>query len=301
MTMNRLFCFFVCLILTLAPGGAGAGVPGFMKARMGTLSGRLYVEGKPLPGAVVSFFNTKAGPPPVVGGVRRVPDMVSRTDAEGRFVAKLLPGTYYMGALIRPKGKGPGPPRPGERYFFVGDAGGDLRVFEVKTRLMTPAGRVDGVPPGMFREFDAFMTIKGRVVDERGEPLAGMVVTLKDSPRTARPRYVSKPTGADGAFEMRVPPGGYYVMAREAIRGGRPRPGSYIGTYGKEPPRLEGDSYDDALRNAGQRGGSGEARKVDGAAGEVIAGVVVKMFRIPDPDETRRRFEERARARKETE
>ena len=287
------------LLLALAGGPpVWAGIPGFMKARMGSLSGQVFAQGRALPNAVVSFFNSKEGPPPVVGGARRVPDMVGRTDKDGRFVVKLLPGTYFMGALARPKGQGPGPPRPGERYYFMRKADGTLRVFTVKTRLLTPAGRIDGVPPADVAGFnDRFLTIEGRLIDRDGKPLSGMVVTLKNSPQAARPRYIATPSGVDGRFVMQVPPGRYYVMAREEIRGGRPRTGSYIGTYGKEPPALEGTSYDESLAGAGSRGGTGTARQVGGAAGETISGIVIKMFRIPDPEATRRRFEEQARRR----
>lgn len=51
---------FVLLFLLLAgPLLCQAGVPGFMKERMGTLSGQVVTDdSKPVPGGVVSFFTT---------------------------------------------------------------------------------------------------------------------------------------------------------------------------------------------------------------------------------------------------
>ena len=111
-----------------------AEAPGFLKARMGTLTGEIVIEGKPLPGAIVSFFNTASGPPPILGTVRRVPDMVTRTNQDGKFSVKLLPGSYFMGALVRQKGGGIGPPRPGEKFYFAHDKEGNLRSFDIKKR-----------------------------------------------------------------------------------------------------------------------------------------------------------------------
>ena len=290
---------WLALLVVVVAAPVWAGIPGFMKARMGSLSGQVYVDGKVLPNAVVSFFDKKGGPPPVIGSARRVPDMVTRTDDAGRFVVKLLPGSFYMGALIRPKGDGPGPPRPGEKYFFMKDEQGALRTFTVKTKQLTSAGRIDGAKPETFTELNSFITIKGRLLDRQGKGLAGMFVTLKEDPQAPRPKYISAPSAKDGSYLLKVPPGSYYVMARETVRGGRPRQGTYIGTYGKEPPALEGRSYEEALTSANSRGGTGAAKLVSGAAGEVISGIDIKMFKIPDPEATRRHFEEKARARKD--
>ena len=270
---------------------------------MGTLKGQLYVDGKRLPDAIVSFFDKKGGPPPVVGSTRRVPDMVGRTDAKGQFTVQLLPGTYYMGAMIRKRGKGPGPPRKGEKFYFIRDNKGNLRAMEVKSKAVTDAGRVNGVVPGKFKEFKNFITISGIVVDQAGKPEAGILVTLKDNIKAHRPKYITHRTGNDGKFFMRVPPGRYFVVARESLREGRPKAGSMVGTYGKSAPiagplpvNAEGGRSGGVPAGIGLQGGAGKAVAVEGKSGQVISGIKINMFKIPDPQETRREFEKKARA-----
>lgn len=301
--MRRLVLLILAVMLIAS--NAMAGVPGFMKARMGTLQGEVYVGGKILPSAIVSFFDKKSGPPPVMGTARRVPDMVSRTNDKGEFSVKLLPGSYYMGAMVREMGQGPGPPRKGEEYFFIRTDSGKLRLFKVNKKALSKVGKVEGVKPGEFEEFKDFITIQGVVADESGKPTSGIMVNLKDSLKSPRPRYVSDRTDENGKYELRVPPGKYYVMARESLRGGRPRTGSYIGTYGKTAPIGEaapanaGGAMGGSPPGVGVQGGGGggEAILVEGKGGEVFSDVNIAMFRIPDPVETRRKFEESARAR----
>lgn len=301
-TMRRV-CWLVLALLLSSALLSFAGVPGFLKNKMGTLNGQLFVHEKPLADAIVSFFDSKGGPPPVVGSTRRVPDMVARTDDQGRFSVKLLAGSYCMGSLIREKGNGAGPPRDGEEYFFIRDSAGNLRTLEVRAKAISEVGRVDGVVPGMFKEFDDFIVIRGTITDETGKVLPGVLVTLRESLASSRPRYISKRTATDGSFEMKVPPGQYYVMARESLQGGRPLTGSYIGTYGKSAPLVEAtgqkgkDSSGGVSLGGGRQGGGGEAKVVGGSKGEIISGIDIQMFRIPDPGATRQRFEEAARSR----
>ncbi len=295
--MKKILMFVVAGVLLFA-GQSWAGTPGFMKASMGALEGRLYVNGKVLPNAIVAFFNKKGGQPPVAGSTRRVPDMVGRADDKGRFSVRLLPGWYYMGALIRVRGKGPGPPRKGEKFYFIKNDKGRLRAMEVKARAVTKAGRVDGLKPGAFKEFSKFMTIEGQILDSSGQPVAGALILLKDKINASRPQYIAPPSGKDGKFLVKVPPGTYYLMARKSLLGGRPRAGSLVGTYGKTSP-LKANSKTGGVRaGIGVRGGVGTALAVRGKDGEVISGININMFKIPDPEATRSRFEKRARARK---
>lgn len=298
--MKKIFVA-IAVFLTMATG-TWAAVPGFMKARMGTLQGQLYVDGKIMPQVIVSFFDKKGGPPPVMGSARRVPDMVARTDDKAKFSVKLLPGAYYMGAMIRERGKGPGPPRKGEKYYFIRGEKGSLRAMTVKTKAVTDAGRVNGSMPGEFKEFKTFITISGKVVDEKGEPRAGVLVTLKEKLNAPRPKYIAKRTGKDGGFSVKVPPGKYFVMARESIKGGRPAIGSSVGTYGKTAPAGKSASMSIVGKTgpspAGAQGGGGTAIAVGGKDGETISGIVIDMFKIPDPKETRKKYLQQARAHK---
>ena len=301
--MQKIIILLMTVFLSLA-SATWAAVPGFAKARMGTLQGQLYVNGKILPEAIVSFFDKESGPPPVLGSARRVPDMVARTDEKGAFSVKLLPGAYYMGAMIRERGKGPGPPRKGEPYYFIRDEKGNLLALTVKTRSVTDAGRLNGVPPGEFKEFKNFITISGKVVDETGKPKSGVWVTLRYKLNAPRPKYITDRTGADGEFAMKVPPGNYFVMARESLRGGRPAIGSLVGTYGKSAPSgkslsMNADGKSGAVPfQPGLQGGGGSAIAVGGKDGAEVTGIVINMFKIPDPAETRKKFEKQAGASK---
>lgn len=299
--MGKLFLIvLLALGLALAPTGSRADVPGFMKARMGTVKGTLYVKGKKMPNAIVSFFDKNGGPPPIIGSARRVPDMVNRTNDKGEFSVQLLPGSYYMGAMPRPVSKGPGPPRPGEKYYFMRDEKKELRVLTVETRQEVLVGRVDGMPPDAFKELKDFVTMKGKITGEDNKPLAGIMVTLKDNMEAQRPKYISDPTKADGLWQMKVPPGKYYVIGRESSLGSKPGVGSYIGSYGKASSPL------DAAANSGKTaqppaGGGGSpgagtagAIAVEGSSGAVLKDLDLVMFKMPDPGETRKKFETQA-------
>ena len=299
--MKKKIMFVVGFLLILLTASSWADVPGFMKAKMGTLKGTVYVKNKTLANAVVAFFDKNGGPPPVMGSARRVPEVTGRANDQGEFSVKLLPGTYYMGCLIRDASIGAGPPRPGEEYFFIRDEQGKLREFTVETKLVADAGRVDGLPPGAFQELKDFITIKGKITDEQGKPLAGALVTLKESMEAPRPRYISEGTAADGTFTMKVPPGKYYVVGRESIQGGKPSIGSYIGSYGKTsptdvivPPNAGSQPGASAAALGMQGSGGGQALAIEGKAGAVIDNVNIQMFKIPDPGETRAKFEAQA-------
>ena len=87
----------------------------------GTAFGQVVDEdGSPLPGGVVSFFNAEKGVAPLIADVHRIPDIVGRMHPDGRFNVKLKPGSYYMGALIiTGPGRGPGPPKKGEKFYYA--------------------------------------------------------------------------------------------------------------------------------------------------------------------------------------
>ncbi|VAW40512.1 hypothetical protein MNBD_DELTA03-1613 [hydrothermal vent metagenome] len=295
--MKKIIMFIVAGVWLFA-GQSWAGTPGSMKAKMGTIEGHLYVNGKVLPNAIVAFFNKKGGPPPVAGSTRRVPDMVGRADAKGKFSVRLLPGWYYMGALIRARGKGPGPPRKGEKFYFIKNDQGQLRALEVKAKALTQAGRVEGLKPGAFKEFSKFMTVKGQILGPDGKPVAGALILLKGKINASRPQYIAPPSDKDGKFSFKVPPGSYYLMVRKSLLGGRPQAGSLVGTYGKTSP-LKANAKTGGIRaGMGVRGGMGTALAVRGKNGAVISGITINMFKIPDPVATRKRFEKQARARK---
>lgn len=284
-----------------------AGIPGFMKERMGTLSGQAVNEaGKPLEGGgVVSFFNTEKGIPPLIANMHRIPDMVGRMETNGKFNVNLLPGSYYMGILmITDPGRGPGPPREGETFYFARDDQGNLREFAIGIKEIKDAGQVIGALPGSFPLAKNLVTIEGRLIKEDGTPFAGGVVLIKTDMNSARPDFVSERTGADGKFKLQLPADTpYYLLGRERAVG-RPVPGSYIGTYGSTSAISEGGSLPIAnVRPTGPAGGMPQAdglevgpgknlpATVGGKAGESIAGIDIMMFRMPIPEEQREKLQ----------
>ncbi len=312
--MKRL-CFLL-LVMLFVSHEALAGVPGFMKKNMGTISGTVLTdEGKPLPGGIVSFFNSEGGPPPMWGGIQRVPEFVGRVDTEGKFSVKLVPGKYYMGALIiTDPQRGPGPPKPGESFFFAANDKGGLWVLEVAPRSTKDVGTITTAKSDAFPASKDYFTVEGIVQDDQGKPFPQTIIMVKAKPNDFRPIMVSERTGKDGRFKLQLPPGTYYLMSRQVadkMPVGRPLPGNYVGTYGKEVPKeevpddrfgpppgielpkgagLEGKAGPPA--GVGVPGGVGKlggvtALPVTGKKGDTIKDVTIKMAKIPDPGKLR--------------
>lgn len=300
--MKRMLMLFLGLLCILSVTSSWADVPGFMKEQMGTVKGTVYVKDKVYANAIVAFFDKTNGPPPIVGSARRVPEAIDRSNEQGDFSVKLLPGAYYMGVMFREVSKGPGPPRAGEEYFFIESEPGTLREFTVLTKQNTEVGRVNGSAPGAFHEFKSFITIKGKITGEDGKPLAGVLVTLKDKLNAPRPRYISEGSAADGTFSVKVPPGKYFAVGRESVEGGKPGVGSSIGSYGKTaplgdsgtPPNVGSQNGASPAARGLQGAGDGQAIAIEGKDGDVIENINIQMFKIPNPVETREKFEAEA-------
>ena len=146
-------------------------------------------------------------------------------------------------------------------------------------------------------------TITGKVTGEDGKPLAGILVTLKESMEAPRPKFISEGSAADGTFSMKVPPGKYFAVGRESVQGGKPAVGSYIGSYGKTnpstgesapPPNVGSQTGASPAAKGLQSAGGGQALAIEGKEGEVIGNIDIQMFKIPDPVETRAKFEAEA-------
>jgi len=304
-TLNTVILpLFLFLALPLVCQG---GVPGFMRERMGTLSGQAVDEaGKPLAGGgVVSFFNTEKGIPPLIANMHRIPDMVGRMEADGKFSINLLPGSYYMGILMitDPK-RGPGPPRSGETFYFVKDDNGGLRKFALGMKEVQDAGRVVGAVPGSFPAAKNLVTIEGRLLREDGSPFADGTVLVKTDMNSARPDFVSERTDKDGRFKLQLPADTpYYLLGRERAVG-RPVPGTYIGTYGSTSAISEGGALPIGnVRPAGPASGMPQGdllepgagdnlpATVSGKAGETISGIDIMMFKMPVPEEQREKLQ----------
>ncbi|MFC1837807.1 hypothetical protein ACFLYW_03920 [Thermodesulfobacteriota bacterium] len=294
---------FLVLIIPLL---CQAGIPGFMKERMGILSGQVVTEdGRPLAGGVVSFFITEKGIPPLIVGTHRIPDMVGRMSPEGKFATKLLPGSYYMGALvITDPGRGPGPPREGEAFYFARGKDGSLREFTLGIKETKDAGKIIAALPDSFPLAKNLVTIKGRLMKDDGKPFAGGVVLVKTDMNSARPDFVSGRTGDDGIFTIQLPAGTpYYLLGRERTVG-RPVPGTYIGTYGSNSAISQGGALPIGnVRPAQPASGMPEVTGVEigpgedlpatvmGKGGETLTGIDILMFKMPVPGEQREQLQ----------
>lgn len=323
--MKKLF-FVVMLILFASPLLCHAAPPGFMKARMGTLSGQVQDENeKPLTGGgVVSFFKVSKGIPPLVANMHRIPDTLGRMEQDGRFSVKLLPGTYYMGAMIiSDPGRGPGPPREGEVFYFARDEKGDLLKLTLGQYEDKDVGLVMGGLPGSFPVVKDLATIAGKILHEDGQPFEGAFVMLKVDMNSQRPDYVSQRTGKDGSFLLKIPSGKYYVLSREKIIGGRPSIGDFVGVFGKDSllggalpgggverlgPGVPLKSEDgassgeqdaaelDERGNSGFLGGIGSVQAGSAAViielkkGESLIAMEIIMYQVPDPVGTREKL-----------
>jgi hypothetical protein len=298
--------FMLLFVLLVSPLVCQAGVPGFMKERMGTLSGQVMTDdGNPVPGGVVSFFDAENGIPPLIADMHRIPDMVGRMGPEGRFNVKLLPGSYYMGALIiTDPGRGPGPPQKGETFYFAKDTNGELRTFTLGTKEEKDAGVIIGAAPETFPLFKNLVTIEGMLLNEDGKPFVGGVVLVKTDMNNQRPDFVSQRTGEDGKFRIQLPPDTtYYLLGRERSVG-RPVPGSYIGTYGSNTAISAGGALPIGSAQPAQPGSgmpalpgfsemeeNEEPTPLTGKAGQVMKGIDITMFKMPVPGEQREKLQ----------
>lgn len=270
--------------------------PGFIKYRMGTLEGQVFFDNKPVGNAMLAFFDESKGLPPISGLSGRIPESLGRTDAEGKFKAKLIQGSYYMGILLRPDEIVFGPPRPGEVFYFANDGQDKLRKLSIEDFKEIDIGRVDASLSEVFQETEDHFTVEGTVYMEEGEkPLEGAIILGKTTPTMRRPQYFSERTGKDGKFSIKLPPGQtFYLVARTVITGTKPKSGQSIGKYGadsfteasslselgigspppgikrKETPRIVADSI-----------------PVTGSKGEVISGLKIVMYAMPDQNELR--------------
>lgn len=271
------------------PADLHAVLPEFMLKKLGTLSGDIHVDGQPVPNAIISFFSSKNGPPPVEGAMRRVPEFLTRTDGNGRFKTRLHNGEYYIGILIRTPDAGSGPPRGDEKFFFAGTGKESLRTFSIDQGRDIDVGIINGFSPDKFIRRADFFTVNGIVRDENGAPFPGVIVLGKSQLNIPRPGFISERTGEDGFYNLKLPAGGvYFLVSRETIAGGRPHPGNYVGTYGiksstglatpsifsagSPPPGVLADDT------------GGRALTVSGTSGEVVSGADIFMYRVPDPE-----------------
>lgn len=284
----------ICLILFCALASPGrAELSESIVSRLGSIGGQIYVDGKPQALSVVAFFQEKNGPPSLDSGIGRVPEFLSRTDAEGHFKANLPTGRYFLGILERPPGAPSGPPRPGEKFYFAVDSQGQLLLLSVRGKADLNVGRINSAPSSTFVDRTSYFKVEGTVRDERGAPVSNVVVMGKSRLNIPRPEFISARTKSDGRYSLKLPTGRpFYMVARQDIASTRPQPGTQVGTYGihsktglatltlfsvgSPPPGVMADEKES------------RAQTVSGRPSEVRSGVDIFMYAVPDPEKVKK-------------
>jgi len=266
---------------------------------VGTMSGQVYVDEKPVPYAIVAFFGVKQGLPPVGSGVMRLPDSVGRANAEGKFEIKLSGGQYYVGILPRAEDESTGPPRRGELFYFANDSQRHLRKLAVENRQVVDVGQVNGLKrPEILvgDENDDYFTVEGTVLDgTTNMPYPGARVLAKKQPDHGKPDFFGTPTGSDGKFSLKLPAGiPLFLIAREDITGIKPRSGDKIGTYGINTPFGVSKNAQTAgpkgppssgIKENIYTGNADQDLAVTGTKGQVLSGLTIHMYVVPDHQE----------------
>jgi hypothetical protein len=209
----------------------------------GRLSGSWVPPGMgPIPAGLIYAFNTNAGPPPDIGGARRVPDGVAITDAEGKFSLELAEGTYYLSTWKKVGGPAPGPPQDGDLHALSRDEKGVPVTYRVNRGATT--GNVILRQASVFKSpavkiSDGMTAITGIVKGGDGAPMADAVVQVYTNQEIkGKPSFVSYKTGTDGKYVVQIDrEGTYFLTVRSRYSGGRPQSGDAVGIYGGEIPR----------------------------------------------------------------
>jgi hypothetical protein len=201
------------------PAATGPGVEGLAALRGDLVAGVV----------VLAFAKPGAGP-------KDVPLAVSAgTDASGRYRLSLKPGSYYLFAVKTVGAPWPFPGAKGDLFcYYLGnpivvEPGKMTRVGFNMVRVVQPPPPVAGEGAG----------IAGQLLFE-GKPLGRAYVHVyRDAASNFRGMGLAAvPTGGDGRFRIKLPPGTYYVLARKRQGGGMygpPGKDDYIGYFPGNP------------------------------------------------------------------
>ena len=233
------------------------------------VSGRIMIGGvEPLTRGRVAFFAAEIGPPSNEGNLRRIPDMMSDVGQDGTFSLRVPAGSYFMGAMSRDLSFGPGPPEAEEKTFVALDDQNNPRIIDIEAKRETKLGTLAVSSGNHAAAVQNAFTVTGTVMDSAGLPVEGAVLLIKINPNSRKPNFIWGKTAKDGRFHFRLPAGrSYYLLARDKLGPGRPRPGQRVGAY-------TGKSADVLPR----------PDPVSGRQGETINGLTITLNEVPDPE-----------------
>ena len=193
------------------------------------LEGRVLLAGEPVADALVYLYLDVSEDLKGQGYRLSLP-----TAEDGYFAFDNLPESdYFLVARKRQSGERFGPVREGDLLgYYSGNPvhlqSGTVRQVEISLvpKLKSEQGSETPNRRSPYR-------LTGQVVDEGGQPLAGLHVFAYREKVIGhnRPAGLSPVTTADGRFEVHLPEAGvYYVGARE-LYGDSPAPGELFGMY----------------------------------------------------------------------
>ncbi|MBI5696045.1 MAG: hypothetical protein HZC51_09960 [Nitrospirae bacterium] len=189
----------------------------------GGVEGVATLDGEPLDGVVINVY---LDPNEGFRGMGYY--MSPPTGVDGRFRLKMEEGTYYIVARKRLSGNVAGPLQEGDYFGYLETNPVVMKKGALMHVTLPLVKKTSDVSAGGHGK----TLVKGVIRDINGAPVSGAYACLYKEPEMLnRPAYVSKPTGADGAFAVEAPVGGvYYLGARDAI-GGPVEPGQLWGRY----------------------------------------------------------------------
>jgi len=205
--------------------------------KTGSITGTIMISGVgPLTGGQVMVYDAAVGPPPMPFKYERTPDIAKDVDTDGKFRVELPPGKYYISAIKRLSGERIGPPQTGDYVFRSLDEKGAPREYLIQTGSLIDIGTVSAAPlkPERLLSHAVTTSIEGVVKGENNRPVADAVVAAFVTPAMqGKPLFVSTKTGKDGKYVLQVPPGTYYIRARNVFASGPPKEGQIVGYYGE--------------------------------------------------------------------
>jgi len=163
------------------------------------------------------------------------------TDGSGRYSLTVPPGSYYLLAVKSDSGTWPLP-----------DETEGLFCYYLGNPIIVEKGKMTRVGFNMVR-----MGKEGKPVQGKRSGVSGRVL-FEDQPLSRAYVYVYRdggtnfrgmglaalPTGAEGLFRVKLPPGKYYLLTRKRLGGGvygPPGKNDYIGYYHGNPVEVRAD------------------------------------------------------------
>ena len=175
-------------------------------SRPGVLEGQIFdIAEQPVKGAEVYIFDST--------DVKRPADFISnRTLEDGRFKVLLPAGNYWAVAIFRQGGGRFGPLASGDKHS------GEPLALEIKTDVVRQMDfmvvDLQEAARRHQKKSDDLVRISGRLIDDRGEPVAlAYAMASKTERFGALPEYISAWTDSQGEYVLYLPPGRYYLGA----------------------------------------------------------------------------------------